>query len=252
MAIHTPPQEVGGILVSRPPNTATSPAGETFTEFDPQINQGAHFPDQPFIPEVAVAGSTITISGELHFDCPVCTVQRECRVEVEASHLADPIHENLGKFNNCETRNFAIQVPIPNSPGAQIAITVNAQRNPPLGSWQTDDSTGAQRVDVVTQAQKTTRELVAFTPWVVGGGVAGYALSEARPRIPRNRAVAGGVGVGAAGKLAADQLRAADFSFRVDFPLVEVVAFTALLASGAFLVNEVTGIFEGGVTRAIT
>lgn len=244
MAIHSPPQEVGGIIVTDPPTTMTSPAGDTFNEFDPQINQGAHFPDQPFVPNPVVAGSTITISGQLHFDCPVCTVQRECRVEVEASHLSEPIQQNLGKFGNCETQNFAIQLPVPDSPGAQIAITVNAQRNPPLGGWQTDDSFGPRRVDVVTQAQKTTRELIEFVPWVVGGGVAGFALSEASPRVPRNRAVAGGVGVGAAGKLATDQLRAADFDVRVDFPLIEVVAFTALLGSAAFLVNEVTGIFD--------
>lgn len=235
---------VTGVIADRPQITRTTPDGVTFTEFDPAVNQGAHFPTDPSVPRSALGGSTVTVTGEMHFDCPLCTIQRECRVTLEATHLDTPIRKNLGKFGNCETQSFQFTLPIPPDPGSEVAVTLKAERNPPLGSWETDDTHGPVRIQIQTQTQRVTTRALGFVPWLIGGGIAGFSVAELSPDVSRVPATTAGVGAGGLGKVAADRLRGAEIDVAVQFPIIEVIAFTALLGSTAFLINEVTGIFS--------
>lgn len=195
----------------------------------------AHFKELN-VPRAVVAGETFSVSGVLHWDF-FGSNNIECRA------VADPEwgsvrRNNVGKLDHCQNAPFSITLRAPQTPGETKTLAMKAQNNPPLSDWETNQLETFQ-IEVVTTTQRTAERAVQFAPWVVGGGIGGFALSRTTPDLPRWPTTAVGAGVGAVGKLVwddtAEELRG------IDVPLVEVVAITAALAAGGFLLNQTTG-----------
>lgn len=195
----------------------------------------AHFKELD-VPQTVAAGETFTVSGVLHWDF-VGTNNIECRAVADPDWGSER-RKNVGKLDHCQNASFSITLRAPQTPGETKTLAMKAQNNPPLSDWETNQLETFQ-IEVVTQTKRQTEQAVQFAPWVVGGGIGGFALSRTRAGLPRWPTTAVGAGVGAVGKLAWDESAEKRRAFNV--PLVEVVAITAALAAGAFLLNQATG-----------
>lgn len=220
-------------------DTGDDPGFET--DLDPAAFKQAHFRTLN-VPNSVVAGQQFSVSGLIHWDFwGVNNI--ECRAVADPS-WGSVRRQNVGKLDHCESKAFEIPLIAPDMPGQTVTVAMKSQNNPPLSSWETNQTETFQ-IDVVSQTEKTTRAAVGFVPWVAAGGVTGFGVARATD-LPTAQATVAGVGAGAVMKLTTDQIRQANLDFSVQFPLVEVVAFAALLGSGALLLNEATGVFEEG------
>lgn len=206
----------------------------------PEALNGATLPTVN-VPSRATAGQTFTVSGVVGFDCPLCAVDREIRVAVEASHLDEPLIDDVGKLSGRgETSQFSVTVPAPATAGQTVSIRVKAQRNPPARNvWETDNTSGPHQVNILTQTQKVTSNAIETAPWLLGGGTAGVGVARlsgrANQQLPA-AALGGAVGLGAKMALDAQQGQVIP-----DFPTTAVLATAALFGAGALFFQLAPG-----------
>lgn len=214
-------------------------SGDADVEIDATAFNGAT-PNNVSVPGSAVAGQTIPISGVAGFDCPICTVGREVRVVANASHLTEERVQNVGILSGRgETAQFRFDIPAPQAPGQTVNVRLRAERNPPLGGWEVDNTAGPYDIPIVSSTTHTVKSLSAFAPWALGAGALGAGGAHVTDRSVVGGGVAGaGAGVGI--KLALDQISGPI----LEFPTVPVVATAALLGSGAILISQVTDPFD--------
>lgn len=208
----------------------------------PQVFNGVVFGDVT-IPGSAVAGETIDINGVVGFDCPLCITDRGIRVVAEVSHQEDEFIDNVGTLSGRgETAQFSFSIPAPASAGETVTVRLKGQRNPPVGGWETDNTIGPQDVNIVSQGEKTTENVLGVAPWVIGGGAIGGAAAQVTDA-PLAAGVVGGAGVGLGANLVSQELRG------FQFPTNQLLLTVAVLGGGALLVSRIDAPDLGGSLR---
>lgn len=216
----------------------------------PEVFNGAVLDDLS-IPTTVAAGDVLTVSGRVTLDCPLCSSDREVRVVAvtDDSEYIDNVGELSGRdiFGGNQSARFSIDIPAPSEPGQTINVRLKAQRNPPVGGWETDNTHGPVQVTTVGQGEQTARSALTYAPWAAGGGAVGYGAATFAGRSPVGGAVAG-VGAGVATKLITEQTRG---DILPDFPTTEVLALAGLLGAGAlFLSTSGAGEIGQGIGRS--
>lgn len=203
-------------------------------EFDPSLVQGAHFRSVD-VPEVSSTGETVTVTGILHYDNVASPIsEKQCRVVLESPSLNQPVMSSRFSLSHCQTSAFAVDIPITGQQGQTVAVTLKAQNNTVAG-WQTTETRGPFRIEIVGQGQKVVTQGLNYLPYAAAGAGVGYATAINGSSGEQAANAVLGAGAGVVGKEAVDQL---DFNF--NFPTVPVLATAGLLGAGAFALAEVT------------
>lgn len=207
------------------------------------VQTGMHFVVGPNVPSAVVTGGVLRVDGTVHFECPTCLIGREGRVVLESPDLADR-QINLGILEHCETTPFQFEIPIDFEPGTTITLSLRADRNPPVGDWETDDRTRLFDVDVVTEGEALQRAAIEWGKWVAPGAVGGAVLG---PKIGQTRVGGAALGgaVGAGGKFATERGVTA---IQRRFPTVsklDLALGVALLGAGGFFLSQARSTVPG-------
>lgn len=201
--------------------------------FRGEVFKGPHFRELN-VPSDALQGDTVRVTGIVHLDnVGVVISNREVRVRVDGPSLNEPRIESVGKLSHCQTRSFQVEVPTPNTPDEQLALTVKSQSRTPPGGWYTGENAGPFRVNINTQQQQRRATARQFAPFVVGGAGVGGALASLTDESVGTLALAGGA-VGAGSKVVLDQTGGVNFP---SFPTQDVAVAGGAALAIALLLN---------------
>lgn len=205
------------------------------------IAQAVDFVTDPDIPNSAAAGETVAIRGTVRMNCAITITPVATRVIITIPGVEERTVD-LGKLSCGDTSEFNETIPVPNQPGTTMQVNLDLQTNPPgpLTGWGT-----RQRFDktvaILSRGGQTVRSVTEFVPWAIGGGAVGVGAAGLAQTSPLIGGI-GGLGVGVAAKLAADE-----FQGRVipEFPTTAVLATAALFGTGAILLSTSGGLARG-------
>lgn len=204
-----------------------------------EIYKGAHF-ESLNIPETAVAGGEVTISGVVHFDSPHTVITTVgMRVVVDSPSLNEPITEEYSNIQHCNSRAFSIKVPVPDSPGSQLAVTVKGQSTSLTGGWQDGAVRGGNRIDILTEDGVRKQQIQDYIPWAVAGAGMGVGTNQQLEYTDNTRAAVSGAVLGAGSKLLWDSTGPIGFDFDVPTTEIAVIGGSALAVT---LLLERTGV----------
>lgn len=229
----------GGVVGSTAADPLATNGQQAEVTIEETIFNGAVF-SSVNVPASVKAGETINVNGVVGFDCPICVVDRAIRVVLEASHLNEQRIDDVGKLSGRgQTAQFSFSIPAPQEAGQEVTIRLKAERNPPIGGWETDNTEGPFSVNIVSTSTDVVNTAVAWAPWAIGGGAIGVGGAQVTDR----PLVAGGLvgaGAGVSAKILSTELGGANID--LGFPLMPVVATAALLGAGALLLSQVGGL----------
>lgn len=180
-------------------------------------------------PREYVKGDTITVRGGIKNPSSVYRPEVRVVVKSEAAGTEDTV--NLGRVTTGGQASFSANLgAVYDRSSVDVDVEVQARPFSYLG-WSTTD-TAAFSVDVVSEGEKQRGEYFDYLPYVVAGGGAGYAISNATGRDPRRGMVAGGA-TGAFAKRYAPK----DVSLP-SFPTTEVALVAALFIGGGYFLSS--------------
>lgn len=214
---------------------SSTSVGAASEDADPQLFNGAVF-ESVNVPASVAVGKTLTITGVVGFDCPLCAVDRDVRVVAQIAGRQNKTAE-VGQLNGRgETAPFELTIPAPQTAGGTISVRLQAQRKPPqpTAGWTTDNTSGPHETNVLTESEKLRQDAIGYVPWVVGGGAIGIGAAGLGGH-SRVGGIAAGAGAGVATKIISEQSTG---DIVPDFPTVPVVATAALLAGAGLLLGD--------------
>lgn len=203
-------------------------------QFFGELFQGAHFRSVG-VPSSAEAGGTVTVTGTVHFDAPTVVVTtRGVRVRVRNTSTGETRTQSFENVQHCQTRDFSIDLPVPDSPGNNMALVIEAEHSKPLGGWSLDTTDGPHRVSILTEDEQQRQNLLGYAPWALGGGGAGLLVSSARGGGNRAAFTVGGAAAGVGLKT----LAGGDGNLIPNVDPLPVLAVGAGLAGVAFFLQS--------------
>jgi hypothetical protein len=206
----------------------------TGDELETQAFKGAHYRTTN-APESVTPSGNATITATLHYDNLGRVISPiPVRGKLESPALRSPKYTREYNLTHCQTRPVSLDLPITGSPGQTIAATLKAQNKTAIG-WQTTDTVGPLRIDIVSEGDKFNQELLNYAPYAGVGGAAGGLLSDNGT----SGALLGAV-AGAGGKYILDNSNAEVIPDPggLQFPTLPVVAGAGLLIGGALFLGQ--------------
>jgi hypothetical protein len=203
-------------------------------ELETQAFKGAHYRTTN-APESVTPGGNATITATLHYDNLGRVISPiPVRGKLESPALRSPKYTREYNLTHCQTRPVALDMPITGSAGQTIAATLKAQNKTAIG-WQTTDTVGPLRIDIVSEGDKVQQQIFNYAPYAGIGGAAGALISD-----NGTSGAALGAAVGGGGKYILDNSNAEIIPDPggLQFPTIPVVAGAGLLIGGALFLGQ--------------
>lgn len=130
------------------------------------------------VPDSVEAGGSLTVTGKVRFDSPTQVIFTVgMRVRAEGPTIGDNAMQRWNSIQHGNVRHFSLTLPAPESAGQTMVFTLTGESTTMTGGWTQGTTEGPFRVDVVSESEQKTREALDYTPFLVGGAGAGYALA---------------------------------------------------------------------------
>lgn len=163
-----------------------------------EVFQGAVLKDI-VVPDSVAAGGEVLVTGTVKYDFATRVVTtRGMRVRAEGPTVGENAVESWEGIQGGDTRNFALTLPAPADPDQTMVFKLHGEATSLFSGWETHDTEGPYRIEVVSKQEQQTRDALDYTPFALGGAGAGYALAGSTGAYsPMQGALAGAaVGVG--------------------------------------------------------
>jgi len=155
-------------------------------QFFGELFQGATFTTLN-TPNAYPADGTVRVSGTVKFDAPSVTfTTRGMRVRISSPSFDQDYTQRYRGISHGNTRNFAINIPVPDAPGERFAYTVRAESTKLIGGWRTDSTRGPFNVQIQSEAGATISNSFTFLPYVFAGAGVGLG-ADALGNLPTSR-----------------------------------------------------------------
>jgi hypothetical protein len=154
-------------------------------QFVGELFQGATFTTLNK-PNVYPAGTDVRVSGTLKLEMPQTPItKRGMRVRISSPAFSRDYIQRFRGIQHGNTRQFSVNIPVPDAPGERFAFTLRAERTELLSlggeSWETDTTRGPFNVQIQSEAGATISNSFTFLPYVFAGagiGLGADALGD--------------------------------------------------------------------------
>lgn len=204
---------------------------ENPSRFVGEVFRGGFFVNTT-IPESVPAGGSMTVTGEIQLDNPIATVVgKDIRVVMDSPSLSQDREQTFQGVMHGQSRSFSFDVPVPDSPGSEFAISLTAQENGTTG-WVNGEELGPFRVSILTEEEAQSQRLLSYLPSVLLGGGAGLVADRATGGGNRATYALAGAALGAGAQ--AGGFTPGDLSFGIggSLPDAQTIAIAGLGFAG--------------------
>lgn len=238
-----PNQEMSLSMTQRTPDIV----GVDNTTDDPDVPgfKGAHFRTVS-VPPFATPGENVTITGAVHYDNLGRVVSPiPVRAKIESPAFNEPRYSREYNLTHCQTRTVSFNIPAQGNPGQQLAVTVKAQNKTAIG-WQTTDSVGPRRIELLSEDEAQERRLLGFVPYAAGGAIAGTVLGDGE-----TSSTVVGAAAGAGSKYVVDNTNVVSEvgGLVPDIPTTQIAIIGGALGLGALFISQADDYVPPDVVR---
>jgi hypothetical protein len=154
-------------------------------QFVGELFQGATFSSLNK-PNAYPAGGTVRVSGTMRLDMPQTPItKRGMRVRISSPAFSRDYTQRFRGIQHGTTRQFSLDIPVPDAPGERFAYTVRGERTELLSlgdeNWAIDTTRGPFNVQIQSEAGATITNSFTYLPYVFAGagiGVGADALGD--------------------------------------------------------------------------
>lgn len=238
-----PGQEMSLSMTQREPDIV----GVDNSQDNPDVPgfKGAHYRTVS-VPPFATPGENITITGAVHYENLGRVVSPiPVRAKIESPAFNEPRFSETYNLTHCQTRTINFNIPARGNPGQQIAVTLKAQNKTAIG-WQTTDTVGPRRVEVLSKDEAQNRRFLGFIPYAAGGAIAGTLLSD-----NGTSGALVGAAAGAGSKYVVDNTNVVSEvgGLIPDIPTTQLAIIGGVLGAGALFISQADDYVPPSVVR---